>query len=138
MLRNFPISDAIEGAVEVRLELSDALRAQRSRVWLLLLCLVLGVLFSVVSAFWQAREFIGNIFEFIEGVVDWGVAEFALGIVLVMVSLLVLALGIADLLFAYQMRKFFALMRARYGILEAGRIGAPDHHQARTMLDVTK
>ncbi len=130
LLRNFPISDAIEGAVEVRLELSDALRAQRSRVWLLLLCLVLGVLFSVVSAFWQARGFIGNIFEFIEGVVDWGVAEFALGIVLVMVSLLVLALGIADLLFAYQMRKFFALMRARYGILEASRLGEPDHHQA--------
>lgn len=130
LLRNFPITDAIEGAVEVRLELSEALRAQRSRVWLLLLCLVLGVLFSVVSGFWQAGGFIGNIFEFIEGEVDWRIAEFVLGIVLVMISLLVLALGIADLLFAYQMRKYFAMMRARYGILEAGRVGGADHHQA--------
>lgn len=130
MLRNFPITDAIEGAVEVRLELSEALRAQRSRVWLLLLCLVLGVLLSVVSAFWQAGEFIGNIFEFIDGQMEWGIGEFAIGIVLVMISLLVLALGIADLLFAYQMRKFFAMMRARYGILEASRVGGTDHHQA--------
>jgi len=130
LLRNFPISDAIEGAVEVRLELSDTLKAQRSRVWLLLFCLVLGVLFTVGSAFWQAGEFIGNIFELIDGEMDWSVSGFARGIVLVMISLLVLALGIADLLFAYQMRKFFALMRARYGILEAGRIGAPDHQQA--------
>ena len=130
LLRNFPITDAIEGAVEVRLELSEALRAQRSRVWLLLLGLVLGVLFSVLTAFWQVGGFIGNIVEFIEGQLEWGLAEIAFGIVLVMISLLVLALGIADLLFAYQMRKYFALMRARYGILEAGRVGGPDHHQA--------
>jgi hypothetical protein len=137
MLRNFPITDAIEGAIEVRLELSDALRAQRSRVWLLLTCLVLGVLLSIVSAFWQVGEFAGGIFSFIDGDVEWGVRELALGIVLFMISLLVLALGTSDLLFAYQMRKFFAMMRARYGILEAGRVGGADHHQA-TRQDISR
>jgi hypothetical protein len=137
MLRNFPITDAIEGAIEVRLELSEALRAQRSRVWVLLACLVLGVLLSIVSAFWQVGEFVGGIFSFIDGEVEWGVGPLALGIVLVMVSLLVLALGTSDLLFAYQMRKFFAMMRARYGMLEASRVGGADHHQA-TRQDISR
>ena len=60
LLRTFTISDAVEGAVEVRMELADALREYRSRSRLLLLGLTVGVLLlvagTVINVYWLAIE----------------------------------------------------------------------------------
>ncbi len=125
LLRTFTTTDAVEGAVEVRLELSEAMRAYRTRVRVLLFTLILGVILSISAAFVQIGGFLTYIGEVLGGMVGVDLALIGLGLVFALVSTLVLAMGMADMIFSWQVRRYFALLRARYGTLEAAVMGTP-------------
>jgi hypothetical protein len=123
LLRTFTATDAVEGAVEVRLELSDSLKDYRTRVRVLLITLVLGVLLSISAAFMQIGAFIDHIIAIIDGQGEVDLAIIVVGLVFALLSTLVLAMGMADVIFSWQVRRYFALLRARYGTLEAAGMG---------------
>lgn len=125
LLRTFTTSDAVEGAVEVRLELSEALHAYRSRLRLLALALIVGVVLTLSAMILQAAGFASWIFEWLDGTGSldylWGL----LGLVYTASFVISLSFGIAVLLFMGMMRRYFSLMRARYGTIAGGGMGRP-------------
>jgi hypothetical protein len=130
LLRTFVTSDAVEGAVEVRMELSEALHAYRSRLRLLILALVSGVVLVFLSMLLQMSGFVGMVFEWFEGEGGLSYAEMVLGLVFTIFFVISLALGLAVVLFQGMMRRFFALMRARYSTIASGGMGMPSVRKA--------
>jgi hypothetical protein len=131
LLRTFTTSDAVEGAVEVRLELSEALHAYRSRLRLLILAIVIGVLIALGAMSLQVSEYfswIGDVFERTESM-DYLMA--ILGILYTAFFVITLALGIGVLLFMGILRRYLSLMRARYGTIAGGGMGRPDRRRKR-------
>ena len=125
LLRNFVTSDAVEGAVEVRMELSEALHGHRSRLRLMVLALVLGVGLVFVAMLLQVGGFIGQLFQWLDGVAGLSFWDSMLGLMYIFFFVISLALGIAIVLFTGMMRRYFALMRARYGTIAGGGMGRP-------------
>jgi len=125
LLRTFTTSDAVEGAVEVRLELSEALHAYRSRLRLLALALILGVLLTLSAMFLQVAGYAGWIVEWIDGTGSLDYLWALLGLMYTAFFVISLSIGIAVLLFMGMMRRYFSLMRARYGTIAGGGMGRP-------------
>lgn len=125
LLRTFVTSDAVEGAVEVRMELSEALDDYRSRLRLLILALVAGVVLVFVSMLLQVSGFVGSVFEWFEGEGGVTFGEMLIGLIYTFFFVISFALGLAIVLFQGMMRRFFALMRARYSTIASGGMGVP-------------
>lgn len=125
LLRTFTTSDAVEGAVEVRMELSEALHAYRSRLRLLALALIIGVILTVSAMILQVGGFLGWIGEWIDGTGSLDYLMSLVGLMYTAFFVIALSLGIAVLLFMGMMRRYFALMRARYGTFTGGGMGQP-------------
>jgi len=123
LLRTFTTSDAVEGAVEVRMELSEALHAYRSRIRLLILALVIGVVLVTSGMVLQVAGFVSWIIEWFDGVGSLDYLEALLGLMYTFFFVISLALGIAIVLFMGMMRRYFALMRARYGTITGTGMG---------------
>jgi hypothetical protein len=131
LLRTFTTSDAVEGAVEVRLELSEALHAYRSRLRILALAVIIGVLLTLAALSMQMSAYfswIATVFDGEEGL-DYLLA--LLGLLYTAFFVIALALGIGVLLFMGLMRRYFSLMRARYGTIAGGSMGRPDKRSRR-------
>ncbi len=125
LLRTFVTSDAVEGAVEVRMELSEALHSYRSRLRLLILALVIGVVIVFISMLLQVSGFVGVVFEWFEGGEGLSLTDSLVGFMFVFFFIISFALGLAIVLFQGMMRRFFALMRARYSTIASGGMGMP-------------
>ena len=125
LLRKFTRSDAVEGVVEVRMELSDGLIDYRPRVRLLLLGILTGVILAVTSMLLQTGGFLGWVFDFFEGDGEFDYYLAILGIFYSMFMVIALALGTGIILFMGMMRRFFALLRARYGTIAGPGMGRP-------------
>ena len=125
LLRTFTTSDAVEGAVEVRLVLSEALHAYRSRLRLLVLALIVGVLLTLSAMFLQVAGYAGWIVEWIDGTGSLDYLWALLGLMYTAFFVISLSIGIAVLLFMGMMRRYFSLMRARYGTIAGGGMGRP-------------
>lgn len=136
LLRKFTTSDAVEGVVEVRMELSDGLVDYRSRVRLMLLGLFVGVILAVASMLLQAGGFVGWVFDFLDGKGEFDYLPALLGIVYTMFMVVSLALGIGIILFMGMMRRFFALLRARYGTIAGPGMGRPS--KAPSAMDMAR
>ncbi len=123
LLRTFTTSDAVEGAVEVRMELAEALHAYRSRMRLLLTSLVIGIVLTVGAMVLQTAGFLSAIFEWFDGAGGLEYADALLGIMYTFFFLISLALGLAIIIFMGMIRRFLALMRARYGTITGTGMG---------------
>jgi hypothetical protein len=123
LLRTFVTSDAVEGAVEVRMELSEALQSYRSRLRLLALALGSGVVLVVGSMLAQTGSFAEYIGAFFEGTGGLEYLEALMGIMYVFFFIISLSLGLAIIIFIGMMRRYLALMRARYGTITGGGMG---------------
>jgi hypothetical protein len=123
LLRTFTTSDAVEGAVEVRLELSEALHAFRSRLLLHALTIIIGVLITLSALLLQVGGFASWIGGWFEGTESLDYLLAVLGLVYTAFFVIALSLGIAVVLFMGMMRRFFSLMRARYGTIAGGGMG---------------
>jgi hypothetical protein len=123
LLRTYVTSDAVEGAVEVRMELSEALQSYRSRMRLLALSLGLGVVLVVGSMLAQTGSFVEYIGAFFEGTGGMEYLEGLVGIMYVFFFMISLSLGMAIIIFIGMMRKYLALMRARYGTITGAGMG---------------
>lgn len=124
LLRTFTISDAVEGAVEVRMELADALREYRPRSRLLLLGLTIGVLLlvaaTVINVYWLAIETMNVLY----GDRTFDLTFIGLSLAYVFLTVIALAVGGTVLIFVVQMRRFFSVLRVRYGTLEGPGMGS--------------
>jgi hypothetical protein len=123
LLRTFTTSDAVEGAVEVRLELSEALVAYRSRVWILLIALLAGVILAIWSMALQSSAFGQTMVSVFERNENLDYLKFIVGMAFTMLMIIAIALGISIILFVSMMRRFFAVLRARYGTFAKGGMG---------------
>ncbi|UCC93031.1 MAG: hypothetical protein JSW25_10310, partial [Thermoplasmata archaeon] len=131
LLRTFRTSDAVEGAVEVRMELSEALHTHRSRVRLMVLALMVGVVLTIAAMSLQMSAYMSWIGEVFEGEESLDYLMAILGILYTAFFVISLALGIGVLLFMGMMRKYLSLMRARYGTIAGGGMGRPDKRARR-------
>jgi hypothetical protein len=125
LLRTFTTSDAVEGAVEVRLELSETLHAYRSRLRLLALALIVGVVLTLSAMILQAAGYASWIIEWLDGTGSLDYLWALLGLMYTAFFVISLSFGIAVLLFMGMMRRYFSLMRARYGTIAGGGMGRP-------------
>ncbi|NIP35498.1 MAG: hypothetical protein GWN18_11135 [Thermoplasmata archaeon] len=137
LLRSFVTSDAVEGAVEVRMELSEALHGHRSRLRLMVLALVVGVVLVFIAMLLQMGAFVGLLFEWFEGTTEVGFWDSMTGLLYIFFFMISFALGIAIVLFTGMMRRYFALMRARYGTIAGGGMGSPSRRpKGKTDADI--
>ncbi len=131
MLRRFQITDAVEGPFEVRLELAERLRTYGPRLRLALWISILGTLLAIASSTIMGYGPAEGTWELLEGE-----AELTLGWLVTAVSQLLLivfiwGMGLTVLLFMGQVRRFVALLGARYSTLERMGLEEPPSPEAR-------
>lgn len=99
------------------MELSETLLAQRPRLRLMLLALLAGVVTVFVAMLLQVGAYVGDVFTWLEGEGGLDLFDAMVGLLYAFFFVISLALGVAVVLFTGMMRRYFALMRARYGTL---------------------
>ncbi len=118
MLRTFPLRDAVEGVVEVRLELAEALDEYGGRARAGILLALVALLLAMFSVLPGSYEVVHAGFEFLQGeqdlTLEWLVASMAQ----LVLAVLVWALGLTLILFLFQSRRFLSFTRSRYELFE--------------------
>jgi hypothetical protein len=117
-LKTFKIPDAVEGAVEVRLELAEALRSYGPRLRWMLLGLTTSILLVLAAMTIQGISIGQLALDVWTGDKVLSLTQVILLAIDLMLMIFVLALGATLILFLRQVHGFIALMSARYGTLE--------------------
>jgi hypothetical protein len=140
LLRSFVTSDAVEGAVEVRLELADSLREYSPRLFWTSASLIGATCLALLAVLLHGLATIEVAWLAIDGALELDFTWWLIIAINLMLMVLIVALGATVLLFLGQNWGYIELMRARYGTLEGNggprsRKGSPDieHHDARTL-----
>jgi hypothetical protein len=87
----------------------------------------------------QVAGFVGTMFEWLDGAVGMELSESLTGLLYTFFFVISFALGLAIILFMGMMRRFFALMRARYSTFAGAGLGAvPRRRTDRREADIEK
>jgi len=125
LLRSFPVRDAVEGSVEVRMELARALDTYGGRVRAGIAVTILGIVMAMLSVLPGAFSVGHDIVSILEGEAAFTLAWAVVSAAQLLLGVLVWAVGITIMLFLLQSRRFLASTRARYDAFERMGSAAP-------------
>ncbi len=118
ILRDFPVRDAVEGAVETRLELASTLDEYGGRVRGGIALTVIGLLVAMLSVLPAGLSVASDVLDILREVGEPTLAWWVLAGVELALLVFVWALGSTVLIFMYQSLRFLGTTRARYEVFE--------------------
>jgi hypothetical protein len=125
LLRSFPVTDAVEGSVEVRMELARALDTYGGRVRAGIAVMILAIVLAMLSVLPSAYSVGHDIVRILYGEAAFTLAWAVVSAAQLLLGVLVWAVGITIMLFLLQSRRFLAFTRARYDAFERMGSAAP-------------
>jgi hypothetical protein len=102
------------------MELAEALRSYRPRLRTLLVSLLAGITLAMVVVSAQVFEIVSTAVDMFKGDVATDFRWIMAAVAAMFLAVIIVALSSTVLIFIGQTRRFIALLRARYGILEGG------------------
>jgi hypothetical protein len=118
MLKTFPVRDSVEGVVEVRMELAEAMDTYGDRARAGILVTLVALALAMVSVLPGSYEVARTAVDFLQGEQDLTLEWLLASTAQLVLAILVWALGLTLVLFLVQSRRFLAFTRARYELFE--------------------